>query len=59
MGAIVTDGFNAVQLYGRMGWEPDASRKAVLHARLTDYCAEDIDGLVEIARRLERGFPEG
>jgi predicted RecB family nuclease len=56
--SVVTDGFDAVQLYGRMGWEPDPARRAVLHARLTDYCTEDVDGLVEIARRFEQGFSE-
>ena len=55
--SVVTDGFNAVQLYGRMGWEPNPAKRAILHARLTDYCAEDVDDLVEIARRFERGFP--
>jgi uncharacterized protein YprB with RNaseH-like and TPR domain len=56
--SVVTDGFNAVQLYGRMGWEPDPARRAILQARLTDDLAEDVDGLVKIARRFERGFPK-
>jgi predicted RecB family nuclease len=54
--SVVTDGFDAVQLYSRMRWEPDPVRKAAIRARLTDYCAEDVDGLVRIARHFERGF---
>ena len=56
--SAITDGFDAVHLYGRMMWEPDPRRKAALHARLTDYCVEDIHGLVQIARHFERGFSE-
>jgi predicted RecB family nuclease len=56
--SVITDGFDAVKLYGQMMYEPDPRRKAALRARLTDYCAEDVDGLVQIARRFERGFSD-
>lgn len=56
--SAVTDGFDAVQIYGRLMREPDPGRQAAISARLTDYCEEDVDELAQIARHLEQGFSE-